>query len=74
MESVCSAQHQLSLVGDNPLVYMNLECSDDSCWATCLNATYYAQHPESVYGKIQLVIGGKLCSTYRAVSELAQGL
>ena len=53
---------------------MNLDCSDDSCWATCLNTTYYAQHSESVYGKIQSVIGGKLCSTYRAVFELAQGL
>ena len=52
---------------------MSLDCSDGSCWATCLNATYYAQHPESVYGKSQSVIGGKLWSSYRTVFELIQG-
>ena len=74
MEIVCSAQHQLSLVGDNSLVCANLECSDGSCWASCLNATYYAQHPESVYGISQSVIGGQLLSTYKTVFEQAQGL
>ena len=74
MEIVCSAQHQFWLAGDKSLVYMNLYCSDGSCWATCLNATYYAQHPESVYGKSQSVICDKLFSSYRTVFKLAQGL
>ena len=41
-----------------------------------VNATYYAQHPalKSVYGKSQLVISGKLFSSYRTLFELAQGL
>ena len=73
MKIVCSAQYQLLLVGDNSLVYMRLVCSDGSCLATCLNATYYAQHRESVYGKSHLVMGGKLFSTNRTVFELAQG-
>ena len=38
--------------------------------------TAHAQHSplKSVYGKSQLVIGGKLFSSYRTVFELAQGL
>ena len=69
MEIVCSAQHQSSLVGDYSLVYMNLE------WyqlLSCLNATYYAQHPalKSVYGKSQSAIDGKLISSYRTGFEL----
>ena len=53
---------------------MSLDCSDGSCWATCLNATYYAQHLESVYGKSQSVIGGKLFSSYLTTFEPGQGL
>ena len=38
--------------------------------------TAHAQYSplKSVYGKSQLVIGGKLFSSYRTVFELAQGL
>ena len=36
-----------------------------------VNATYYAQHMKSLYGKSQPVIVGKLFSSYRTVFELA---
>ena len=41
-----------------------------------VNATYYAQNQalESVYGKSQSVIVGKLFYSYRTVFELAQAL
>ena len=70
-----SAQHQLSLVGDNALVMVH-ELRVMAAVELHVNTTYYAQHPalKSVYGKRQSVIGGKLFSSYMTVFELAQGL
>ena len=69
MANVCSAQHQLSLVGDNWLVHINF--SDGSYSATC-KCNISDIMPQSVYGKCQSVIVGKLFSTYKTVFEIAQ--
>ena len=68
MEIVCSAQHQLSLVGDNSLVH--------ELRVMAAVELHVCQHPalKSVYGKSQSVMGGKLLSSYRTVFELAHGL
>ena len=61
-----------SLVGDNSLVH---ELGIMAGVELHLNASY-ARHPalKSLSEKIESVIGGKLFSFYRIVSELAQGL
>ena len=79
METVCSTQHQLSLVGDESLVQeLRVMVAVELHVNVTLhvNATYYAKHPalKSVYGKSQSVIGDKLFSSYKTVFELAQGL
>ena len=63
----------LSLVPDNSL---NHELRVIAALKRHLHATYYAQHPalKSVDDKSQLVVGGKLFSSYRTLFQLAQGL
>ena len=52
MATVCSAQHQLSLVGDSSLVH---KVRVMTAVKLHVNAKYYAQRPamKSVYGKSQ---------------------
>ena len=61
------------MVGDNLLMH---ELRVMVAVELHVNATYYAQHPalKSVFEKSQSVMGGKLFSSYRTRSELAQGL
>ena len=74
MEIVCSAQHQLSLVGDG---LIGLTGADElrvmAAIELQVNDTYYAQHPtlKSFYRKSQSVIVIKLFFSYRTVIELA---
>ena len=51
MEFICSAQHDLLLVGE--IIHWWMAAVE-----LHVNATYYAQHPalKSVYGKDQLVL------------------
>ena len=57
MEIFSSAQHQLSLVGDNSLAH---DLRVMAAAELHVNATYYAQYPalKSAYGKKEPVIGG----------------
>ena len=61
------------MAGDNSLVH---ELRLTAAVELYVNATCYAQHPalNSVYGKSQSVIAGKLFSSYRTVFEQTQGL